>query len=105
MIMNGRVLAMLTAALLPVLCLSRQASAQEAGDVVNGGHIATTICAACHLVGKGEMPAPGPGGSAPPFARIAATPGMTSMALNAMLLTSHRQMPNIILQPDENGGT
>jgi hypothetical protein len=32
---------------------------------------------------------------------LAATPGMTSIALTAALLTSHRQMPKIIQQPDE----
>jgi hypothetical protein len=32
---------------------------------------------------------------------IAATPGMTSIALTAALLTSHRLMPNIMLEPDE----
>jgi hypothetical protein len=35
----------------------------------------------------------------PNFARMTAT--ITSIALSAMLLTSHRQMPNIILQRDE----
>jgi hypothetical protein len=32
---------------------------------------------------------------------LAATQGMTTIALTAALLTSHRQMPNIVLQPDE----
>jgi hypothetical protein len=32
---------------------------------------------------------------------IAATPGMTSVALTAALLTSHRLTPNIMLEPDE----
>jgi mono/diheme cytochrome c family protein len=99
MIMNGRVLVMSVAALLLVLAAVRQLLAQEIGDVPNGRHIATTICVACHMVGKGEFNSPA--GGAPTFARIADTPGMTSIALSAALLTSHRQMPNIILQPDE----
>jgi mono/diheme cytochrome c family protein len=73
--------------------------AQEEGDVAKGRTIATTICVACHVVGKGEFVSPT--GAAPAFARLAGTPGMTSIALTAALLTSHRQMPNIILQPDE----
>jgi mono/diheme cytochrome c family protein len=75
------------------------AFAQEEGDVAKGRMIATTICVACHVVGKGEFVSPT--GAAPAFARLAETPGMTSIALTAALLTSHRQMPNIILQPDE----
>ena len=40
-------------------------------------------------------------GAPAPFPVLAATPGMTTIALTAALLTSHRLMPNIILQPDE----
>jgi mono/diheme cytochrome c family protein len=98
MIMNWRVLTV-AAALLPVIGGISQLSAQEIGDVANGRIVATTICAACHMVGKGELQSPA--GGAPTFARVAGTPGMTSIALSALLLTSHRQMPNIILPPDE----
>lgn len=97
--MNGRVLAVAAAMVLPVFGPIPPLSAQEVGDAVNGRDIATTVCAACHMVGKGESQSP-PGG-APAFARIAATPGMTSIALSAILLSSHRNMPNIMLQPDE----
>jgi mono/diheme cytochrome c family protein len=97
--MNGRVLTVLAAMLLSVVGAVRQLSAQEIGDAVSGRNIATTVCAACHMVGKGEFQSPPDG--APAFTRIAATPGITSIALSAMLLTSHRQMPNIILQPGE----
>ena len=76
-----------------------RAVAQEVGDVAKGRMIATTICVECHVVGKGEFVSPT--GAAPAFARLAGTAGMTSIALSAALLTSHRQMPNIILQPDE----
>jgi len=99
MMMNRRILAVSVAALLSVLGAVRQLPAQEIGDVSSGRNIATSICAACHMVGKGEFLSPA--GGAPAFARIAATPGMTSIALTALLLTSHRQMPNIVLQPDE----
>jgi hypothetical protein len=32
---------------------------------------------------------------------LATTPGMTTIALTVALQTSHRLMPNIVLQPDE----
>ena len=35
------------------------------------------------------------------FDVIAAVPGMTGLALQSMLQTSHREMPNLILQSDE----
>jgi mono/diheme cytochrome c family protein len=72
--------------------------AQDA-DIGHGREIARTICAACHVVAKGQLISPN--SEAPPFPMLAATPGMTTIALTAALLTSHRQMPNIILQPDE----
>jgi mono/diheme cytochrome c family protein len=97
--MSGRILAVPAATLLAVLGAILPLSAQEIGDAANGRNIATTVCGACHMVGKGEFQAP-PGG-APAFSRIAATPGMTSIALSAILLTSHRDMPNIILPPDD----
>jgi mono/diheme cytochrome c family protein len=73
--------------------------AQDADDVGHGREIAQTICAACHVVAKGQLVSPN--SEAPPFPVLATTPGMTTIALTAALLTSHRLMPNIVLQPDE----
>ena len=73
--------------------------AQDASDVGHGREIARTICSACHVVAKGQLVSPN--SEAPPFPLLATTPGMTTIALTAALLTSHRQMPNLILQPDE----
>jgi mono/diheme cytochrome c family protein len=87
--------AMLTVAMVTV---AWRAGAQ-AGDVGRGAEIARTICAACHVVVRGQPAAPN--SQAPPFPRIANTPGMTSIALSAALMTSHRLMPNIILEPEE----
>jgi mono/diheme cytochrome c family protein len=71
--------------------------AQE-GNVGRGAVIAQNVCAACHVVARGQ---PAANSQAPPFPVIANTPGMTSIALSAALLTSHRLMPNIILEPEE----
>jgi mono/diheme cytochrome c family protein len=72
--------------------------AQE-GNVGRGAQIAQTICVACHVVARGQSAAPN--SQAPPFPAIANTPGMTTIALTAALMTSHRLMPNIILEPEE----
>jgi mono/diheme cytochrome c family protein len=73
--------------------------AQDADESGRGREIARTICAACHVVAKGQLVSPN--SEAPPFPVLATTPGMTTIALTAALLTSHRLMPNIILEPDE----
>jgi mono/diheme cytochrome c family protein len=72
--------------------------AQES-NVGRGAQIAQTICVACHVVARGQSAAPN--SQAPPFPAIANTPGMTTIALTAALMTSHRLMPNIILEPEE----
>jgi mono/diheme cytochrome c family protein len=69
------------------------------GNVGRGAEIARSLCAACHVVVGGQPAVPN--GQAPPFSAIASTPGMTSIALSAALMTSHRLMPNIILEPDQ----
>jgi mono/diheme cytochrome c family protein len=73
--------------------------AQEADNVGHGRQIAQTICVECHVVARDQKVSPN--SEAPPFPMIAATPGMTSIALTAALLTSHRRMPNIMLEADE----
>ena len=78
--------------------LSAPAWAQEYGDASRGATLAVGVCVACHGVRKGE-------GSvnplAPPFTVIADVRGMSAMALNVALLSSHRAMPNIMLDPQE----
>jgi len=75
------------------------AKAQEMGRPQDGLALAQRVCAKCHAVQKQETRSPNP--LAPTFARIATTPGMTAMALSAALQTSHRTMPNLILQGDD----
>jgi mono/diheme cytochrome c family protein len=69
------------------------------GNVGRGAEIARSVCATCHVVVRGQPAVPN--SQAPPFSAIASTPGMTSIALSAALMTSHRLMPNIILEPDQ----
>ena len=69
-------------------------------DFRQKGHLlARQVCGECHAVGKRDFGSPN--SRAPSFATIAATPGITTMALNVFLNTSHRTMPNIILTPDQ----
>ena len=72
------------------------AQAQEVGSAERGLQRAREACADCHLVVKeaGRSTIPG----APAFATVAMTPGLTRAALTAMLQTSHRTMPNVVIE-------
>lgn len=73
--------------------------AQEVGQPARGLASAERLCAQCHAVQKGQ--ARSPNENVPSFQVMASTPGMTTIALSAALNTSHRTMPNIMLEPDE----
>ena len=69
------------------------ALAQE-GDTRAGLAVAQDTCAACHAIRTGQQST---NANAPPFEKIASVPGMSAIALQASLQTSHRSMPNLIL--------
>jgi mono/diheme cytochrome c family protein len=73
--------------------------AQDVSERLKGATFAQQICAECHAVQAGQPQSPN--GQAPTFETVAKTPGMTAIALTAILRTSHRNMPNIILADDD----
>jgi mono/diheme cytochrome c family protein len=75
------------------------AAAQEAGQAGRGLELANRLCAQCHNVLKTRVPSPNE--RAPRFETIASVPGMTTLALSAALNTSHRTMPNIMLERED----
>jgi mono/diheme cytochrome c family protein len=93
-----RVSRLMVAAIALVLA-GPQAHSQERGDWRQGRSLARGVCAECHAVRARELRSPN--AVAPRFATIASTPGMTAMALNAVLHTSHRTMPNVVLDADD----
>jgi mono/diheme cytochrome c family protein len=73
--------------------------AQNISEQLKGAAFARQVCAECHAIQAGQ---PRPlNGQAPTFETVAKTPGMTAIALTAILRTSHRTMPNIILADDD----
>ena len=95
--MTGRVVSFVVGAAL--LGATTHLQAQETGRPQEGRARAQQLCAECHNVEKGSAGSPNP--LAPSFEIVAAVPGMTSTALRAALRTSHRTMPNIMLETNE----
>lgn len=80
------------------LVLGLPVAAQELGNPDRGRISAGDLCSECHRTEPG--PGQSPLATAPPFSQVAKTKGMSSMALNVWLHTSHPTMPNIMLKPD-----
>jgi mono/diheme cytochrome c family protein len=68
----------------------------KAAAASRGLTFAKASCASCHAVDAGQ--AASPYADAPTFESIANSPGMTKLALDAFLHTSHSTMPNLIIE-------
>lgn len=66
------------------------------GNASIGLRYAEQNCASCHALAAGETWSPVP--EATPFDTVANAPGMTRLALNAWLHTSHPSMPNLLVE-------
>lgn len=87
------------AAILVLVGMTQSAFAEDLGDLNRGAAIASTTCASCHAVRRGQLRSPDP--MAPNFTDIATTLGMTDRALRVWLQTSHPTMPNVVLTKQE----
>ena len=74
-----------------LIVMAGASTAAQDGDGRRGLALASEACASCHGIRKGAQSRDP---RAPPFEAIAAVPGMTGLALQAALQTSHREMPN-----------
>jgi mono/diheme cytochrome c family protein len=86
------------AALASLIAAPPAAGAQDVSAITRGLYYANRSCASCHAVAAGQKRSPN--SAAPTFEAVANTPGMTAMALNVWLHTSHPTMPNLIINPD-----
>ena len=89
----------LLAAVIVLAIPATYGKAQEIGQPGRGLDLAQRLCAQCHAVQKDQGRSPNE--QAPRFQAIASVPGMTAIALSAALNTSHRLMPNILLEADD----
>lgn len=79
------------------VALATPCTGQEVGDARRGLAYAQEVCASCHGVLATDTVSPRPGTAT--FKVIANTPGMTETALAVWLQTSHKSMPNFIIEP------
>jgi mono/diheme cytochrome c family protein len=84
-------------ALIAAAVLASPAGAQN--DANAGLSLARQLCSECHAIERGPARSPNP--ASPPFETIANVPGMTGMALSAALQSSHRSMPNVMLDSSQ----
>ena len=68
-----------------------------AGDAKRGLAYAERNCIQCHDVSASSQE----GKQAASFAKIANTPGMTALALKVWFQSPHPNMPNLVLQPED----
>jgi mono/diheme cytochrome c family protein len=72
------------------------AAQKSPGRVEAGRNLAIQWCTGCHAVEPNTV-----GSFGADFAEIAKLPSTTALSLKVFLQTSHPNMPNFILQPDE----
>lgn len=85
--------------LVAALLAAVPAAAQEVGSATEGARLAAEACAGCHATGPGAFASPDP--SAPPFAAVAAAPGIGRTALLVWFRSPHATMPMFRLTTTE----
>ena len=84
------------------LLLIRQRNATgaplEKDSISNGHRLAEAWCKKCHSI---EPASSGTLGRAPDFVRIANRTSTTELSLKVFLRSNHRNMPNLIIAPDQ----
>ena len=68
------------------------------GEPSWGRRLAAAWCADCHSIGPGPS---GQGNVGPEFVAIAKMPSTTALSLQVFLQSSHKEMPNLMLEPHD----
>jgi cytochrome c len=96
----GAALLVAVAAIL-LIRLHNATGATPAADSVTTGHkLAEAWCKSCHTIDAGAARAES---KAPDFVALANMPSTTELALKVFLQSNHRNMPNLMLTPDQSG--
>ncbi|WP_027551251.1 cytochrome c [Bradyrhizobium sp. Cp5.3] len=86
------------AALFLVRVYDANGSKLAAGSASEGYRLAEAWCKPCHAI---EPHMAGMSDQAPGFAAIANRHGTTALSLKVFLKTSHQNMPNLVIAPDQ----
>ena len=70
----------------------------EADSISKGRRLAEAWCKKCHSI---EAVSSGTLGRAPDFVRVANRTSTTELSLKVFLRSNHRNMPNLIIAPDQ----
>jgi mono/diheme cytochrome c family protein len=89
----------LALSLIAFVAAGGRADAQSA-DPAAGARLAKSECAACHAIGEDEK-AKSPDPTAPRFVDVAKMPSTTELSLKVFLRSPHKNMPDILLAPEE----
>jgi mono/diheme cytochrome c family protein len=81
------------------LFAATHASAQDIGDVERGRAYVERACVDCHAVRRDQSESPNL--NAIPFEAIAHFPGLAAPSLFELLRTSHKTMPNIVIETND----
>jgi mono/diheme cytochrome c family protein len=84
--------------ILGLLSIAAPALGQESGNAGRGLVYARQACSDCHAVAADQRVSPDP--KAPSFQSVADTPGMTRIAVNVWLHSSHPTMPQLIIDAE-----
>jgi cytochrome c len=86
------------AALVFVRVHNADGSELAAASALEGSRLAEAWCKPCHVI---EPHMAGTSDQAPGFAEIADRRGTTALSLKVFLKTSHQNMPNLVIAPDQ----
>ena len=86
------------AALFLVRVHQADAAKLAADGALQGRHLAEAWCKPCHAI---EPHTAGISDQAPGFAAIANRHGTTALSLKVFMKTSHQNMPNLVIAPDQ----
>ena len=86
------------AALLLIRMHNAAGAPLEADSISKGRRLAEAWCKKCHSI---EAVSAGTLGRAPDFVRIANRTSTTELSLKVFLRSNHRNMPNLIIAPDQ----
>lgn len=75
-------------------------AAAQSADPSVGARLAGGECAGCHAVGA-DPQAKSPDPKAPRFLDVAKMPSTTELSIKVFLRSSHKNMPDFILSPEE----